>query len=63
MKVSESKICVGCDELFAGDFCPICGRDDNWVWLNSWLPAMKPGCVIVDEDALRRLQDMAGVLE
>lgn len=63
MKVSEAHICIGCDELFTGSLCPVCGRDDNWVSLVSWIPAMEHGSVVVDGVALERLQRMAGLKE
>jgi len=41
VKISRAKVCIQCDELFTQEACPVCGRDDNWVWLDSWVPAMK----------------------
>jgi len=63
MKVSEAHICIGCDELFTGSLCPVCGRDDNWVRLTSWIPAMAPGTVGVSDGDLEVLQRMAGLKE
>ena len=40
MKLRDAKFCYNCDEVFDTDTCPACGRDDNWVWLSSWITAI-----------------------
>ena len=42
MKISRAKVCIQCDELFTQEACPVCGRDDNWIWLSSWIRALEP---------------------
>ncbi|MBW2050558.1 MAG: hypothetical protein JRJ09_18835 [Deltaproteobacteria bacterium] len=64
MKLKDARVCIGCDEIFdQGYQCPVCGRDDNWVRLTSWIPAMAPGTVVVSDGDLEVLQRMAGLKE
>ena len=40
ISLKNAKFCINCEVIFTGETCPICGRDDNWVWLVSWLSAI-----------------------
>ena len=40
MHLTDAKFCYNCDEIFDGDKCPVCGRDDNWVWLSNWIAVL-----------------------
>lgn len=36
MKLKGAKLCIECDEIYDGQFCPQCGADQGG-WLRMWL--------------------------
>lgn len=39
MKLDQAKMCLDCEELFEGEQCPLCGRE-NYVWVQTWIPLL-----------------------
>ena len=40
IKLKDAKFCFNCEVIFTGYNCPVCGRDDNWVWLVNWIAVL-----------------------
>ena len=52
IKLKDAKFCINCEVIFTGWSCPVCARDDNWVWLVNWISVL-----IEDKDKPNNLSD------
>lgn len=37
MQLRTARLCLDCEELFAGDSCPVCASE-RYAFLSSWIP-------------------------
>jgi len=41
MDLKCAKMCMDCEVIFDGRWCPKCGRDTAWEWLRRWVRPLR----------------------